>query len=278
MTRSLRSLAGKSLLRLSQRGLRLTSRLKGSFPRIFGLQVRGSLVQLYREDSDIATAVSFANYLSLFAPTAEIAIDVGIRVWDRNGRPIGRASRRVSAKQSFQVPLAEIIGRKPDEYGLFAIDASYAPSFHPDARFLGETTPQFMTLLIPTSDRGSPQMLHSHKELDPFPIPYSPNSRRSPMITDLRGVDRMDLFVLNSSPGALSCTILIRDYADDRVCESRTVSVPARGVHRLVIDPAAMAAKPASIALQFDFDRTTGHRKPILFRTFSNGTIVGNHT
>jgi hypothetical protein len=273
-----RSLAGRALLRSYRIATSSTQRLRLMMPRVFGMPVHGAMVQLYRQDGQYSTLLSLMNYMSLFLPGHRIAIVYRIRAWNRSGKLIGTGIRTLGYGETAQIPLADIIGFPLDEFGIFAVDARYEPKFIPEAEFLRTTTAQFMTLFVPSSSASSTQMIHSHKDLDRFPLPFSPNQRRSPIVIDLTSVAAMDHFILNSCRTRLRGNLRFHDASSDALCHEESFDIPGYGVERLRFLPSRSASLPTLISTELSCDRLTSHRKPILFREFISGAAACNHS
>ena len=123
------------------------------------------------------TIISIPHHLSFLAPNTNIDIIYGLRVFGRDGRLIGSSEHNVKHFETLQEPISQLLGRQPDEHGMFAVTCRYCSPSGID--FLGTTSPQFMTIFMPRGDRGAPQITHSHKYMDRFP-PRNPSLCAAP--------------------------------------------------------------------------------------------------
>lgn len=249
-----------------------------ALPWMFGMPIKGSLVQFYRQDREFETVVSFQNYLSSFLPDEEIRIVYSVDVYNRKGQRIARGTREVGRQQTLQMRLTDFVNAPVDEYGLFLVDARYRPRYRRAACFLGQTAPQFMTLFVPCDERSGPQMIHSHKHFEYFPVPTTPNSRCSAVVEILSHLRALDLFVLNSSPARVHGRVEMRSTEHDMLWYEKDFDIPGHGVHRVQREVTNGGGEPRAISTTLMLDRAIQHRKPIIFRTFTNGVISGNHT
>jgi len=276
----LRVRLGKAWVKAGRELERLGYRAKIAQPKLLGPAIRGPLVQLYRADADFTTEVAFVNYLTFYLLDADIGITVIATAYDRSGKRLGSGRPRVGRKQALQRPLAELVGAPLDSHGLFTIEAEYDAAAIDGIAFLGQTAPQFMTLFVPKAQgAAAPQILHSHKGFQRRGVPYSPCRWESPVIERLAAVEAYSVFVVNACGSKLAGRVELGGFGESPATFRADYSVPARGVGRIDLQPAALDL-PLDQPFRFacDFDRRTPHRKPILFRRFADGSITGNHS
>jgi hypothetical protein len=278
-TIGMRELVGYSLVKAKSKALGIKKNIQTALPSLFGMPIRGSLVQFYRNDTLFDTVLSFTNYLSYFLPDEEIAIVYSVNVHDRHGKRVASGARRVGPRQTLQVKLSEFVSGVTDEFGLFCVDASYKPRYVQSAGFLGQTSPQFMTLFIPRDPAHGPQMIHSHKHFEYLPLLKSPNTRRSAVIEILDRLRQLDLFVLNSSPSRVHGSIELRSTENDELWSSSAFEIPGHGVTKISheIKPGARPI-PRAVSCVLSLDKAIHHRKPIIFRTAIDGIVTCNHS
>jgi hypothetical protein len=272
------NLIGHGLLKAKNGALHIKKTVQLALPSVFGMPIKGSLVQLYREDEQFQTVVSFQNYLSAFVPEENISIIYSVTVYDRMGHRIAHRAREVGRQQTLQLRLTDFVNAQIDEYGLFRVDARYRPRYKQAARFLGQTAPQFMTLFVPCGESSGPQMIHSHKHFEYLPVPKTANSRRSAVVEALSCLRRLELFVLNSSPIRVHGRIEMREVEKDVLWYGEDFEIPGHGVRRIQRDIPPQGRAPEAISTILMLDRAIRHRKPIVFRTFVNGVTTCNHT
>ena len=276
---SLRTLAGYSLLKAKVKALGIKKSIQTALPSVFGMPIRGSLVQFYRNDALFDTVLSFTNYLSYFLPDEEIAIIYTVDVYDRSGKHIASGTREVGPRQTLQMKLSDMVVGEPDEYGLFRVNASYRPRYTRSAGFLGQTAPQFMTLFIPRDPRHGPQMIHSHKHFERLPLLKTPNSRTSAVIEILDRLQQLDFFVLNSSPARVHGSIELHSTESNELWSSSAFDITGHGVAKVSYEiEAGMRNIPNSVSCMLFLDKAINHRKPIVFRTSTDGVVTSNHT
>lgn len=249
------------------------------FPSWLGLPVLGPYVQLYRQDKDFSTEVSVFNYLSTFMPGIEHHIDFRIVCMDRHGRKIGSGVIGVAPGGTAQKRLNDIVAGGLDEYGLFHVMAKPRSQDAETVASIGETTGQFMTLFCPVSTAtAAPQILHSHKLFQRFPILRSPINRSPHLSEDVATLDLLSFYVLNPQPMRLSFGLTVRECATGTRLLTQSVQVAGHGVGVVRMDRAVMSDWENPVCFEYAFDRQVSHRKPILFRRYPGGVITCNHT
>ena len=260
--------------------LALEARL--AWPQLFGLPVAGPMAQLYRDDDELETVVSLPNSLSFFLMRENFAARYRIQVYDRHGRRRAAGSCSVGPRETLQRPLRDLVsGGRLDSFGIFTVQAKYDRSAAGQLGFLRQTAPQFMTLF---HGRGAaaatqpPQILHSHKRLRLAPVPRKPVVTDSQSLEQLAALSCLSAFVLNTCPSRLATTLTVARTSDGGVVWRQEVEIVGWGAHRFDLRPRDVEAADGEFyALRFDFDRYTGHRRPILFRRFANGLNTSNH-
>jgi hypothetical protein len=244
-------------------------RIKKANPALFGSPIRQNMVQLYRCDADFDTIVSIPHHLSFLAPDTNIKIIYGVKAFDRNGRLIATKKHDVRHFETLQRPLAELLAAEPDEHGMFAVTCHYEKTGGID--FLGTTSPQFMTIFMPRSERGAPQITHSHKYMDKFPALRSPSRRTSSLLEGDANLTGISYFLMNSSPVTASGEIRVE--GSGRTI-ARPVAVKPRGTVRVDVD----VRGEGPFELTCELDRVINHRKPIAFRRFASGLVTSAHS
>jgi len=240
-------------------------RCKKMAPWLLGSPIKNGMVQLYRNDGDFRTIVSIPHHLSFLAPDSNVGIEYRVTAYRRDGRKVGTAKRLIPHFATLQVPLDELI-ENLDDYGMFVVSCRYDTSAGID--FLGETSPQFMTIFVPRRNDSAPQLIHSHKYLDRLPPLSRAVSRTSALQEGLETADRLDCFVLNTSP------MTVRGEIELSNGSCRQFSIPGRGVGQVTM---AMDCRQ-SVDVTSRFDRVLNHRKPIVFRRFPSGWITASHS
>jgi hypothetical protein len=246
----------------------LVKRIKQRNPSLFGSPIRQRMLQLYRNDAQFRTVVSIPHHLSFLAPETNIVITYRIVAYDRRGHVTGRWMRRVNHFETVQLPLDELVAL--DEYGLFTVSCKYDSAEGID--YLGQTSPQFMTIYQPRNSANAPQIIHSHKYLDRI-TPLARRVRRtSPLVEGAEGLVGLDYFVMNSSPRRLTGRIDLTDGA--AVVAEASFAVNGHGVAKVAIPISGIGP----YVMGCELDRVTNHRKPLVFRTFSSGMVTASHT
>jgi hypothetical protein len=246
------------------------------FPGVLGHQIRGSLVQLYRNDAQFETHVSLVNYLSFYGADRSTRIRYTLTVYDRHGNRIVSTRHVVGPEQTIQANLQTLSGKPLDEFGVFTVDASYDPHYTRDLAFLGETSPQFMTFFIPRDGKSAPQMIHSHKRLQRLPAVRQKIGRTSRFAENLDDLAEFAVYALNSSPSALAARIELRDGETGAQWRSFDLDVRGHGVGRVVLPD--LSGAPRKMSMFYEVNRRIDHRKPILFRKTKSGFVSCNHS
>jgi len=257
--------------------LNLRSQTQLLFPSVLGMPIRGPLVQFYRNDEKFETRLSLVNYMSYFSPDEAITQNYSLTTYDPSGRRLGRKTLPLLPGQTRQENLATLMEGLVAEYGIFSVNTTYSPRYSGRIRFLGETSPQFMTLFIPKDGKSGPQMVHSHKRFEAWPVPPGASSRPSSCVEDLRELCRIDIFVLNSGPASVSGRILFNSLETKDTLLTLTFDVPGHGVRRLILDEKELGRFSAPASMRIEHNRMIQHRKPILFRTSRTGFVSCNH-
>jgi len=194
-------------------------RLKKARPELFGSPIRQNMVQLYRHDADFDTIISIPHHLSFLAPDTNIDIIYGIRVFDRNGKLVGSCEHRVKHFETLQEPISKLLGREPDEHGMFVVTCRYISPAGID--FLGMTSPQFMTIFLPRSEQAAPQITHSHKYMDHIPPLKSKFPRRSALLEGDANLVGVSYFLMNSSRATTNVDLTLYGPAGSVVHSAR---------------------------------------------------------
>jgi hypothetical protein len=244
-------------------------RLKKTNPKVFGSPIRQNMIQLYRCDQDFDTVVSIPHHLSFLAPDTNIKIIYGIRAFDRRGRLLASRKHDVRHFETLQKPLSELLGNKLDEHGLFSITCTYESPSGID--FLGMTSPQFMTIFMPRSTLGAPQITHSHKYMDRCPAMKRKLVRQSSLVEGHLNLAGISYFLMNSGPTTTKGTLTVKGPAG---ATALPVSMNPHGVTRVDFD----VSGEGPFELTCELDRVINHRKPIAFRRFSSGLITAGHS
>ena len=240
-------------------------RCKKLAPWLLGSPIKNGMVQLYRNDSDFRTIVSIPHHLSFLAPDSNVGIEYRVTAYGKDGRKIGTAKRLIRHFATLQQPLDELI-ENLDDHGMFVVSCRYDTSAGID--FLGETSPQFMTIFVPRRDDSAPQLIHSHKYLDRLPPLSRAVSRTSTLQEGLETAERIDCFVLNTGPMSVRGAIELSNGT------RRDFSMPGHGVALVTMD--LDRRQPVDVTCRFD--RVLNQRKPIVFRRFSSGWITASHS
>jgi hypothetical protein len=244
-------------------------KLKKKHPAVFGSPIRQNMVQLYRHDGDFDTVISIPHHLSFLAPDTNIDIIYGIKAFDRNGGLVAFRKHRVKHFETLQKPISELLGREPDEHGMFSVTCHYSsPS---GIEFLGMTSPQFMTIFMPRSERGAPQITHSHKYMDQFPPLKSKFVRSSALVEGDRNLTGISYFIMNSSQVTANANLMLTGPSNSF---AHAVKLNPHGAARVDFD--AVGEGPFTLACEWD--RVVNHRKPIAFRRFSSGLVTAAHS
>lgn len=244
-------------------------KLKKARPDLFGSPIRQNMVQLYRHDSDFDTIVSIPHHLSFLAPDTDIDIIYGIRAFGRDGTLVGACEHKVKHFETLQEPLSKLLGREPDEHGMFSVTCRYSSPSGID--FLGATSPQFMTIFLPRSEQAAPQITHSHKYMDSIRPLKSKFPRRSSLVEGDPNLIGVSYFLMNSSRATTNVDLKLVGPAGSVV---RSARLNPYGTARLDFD----AVGEGPFELTCELDRVINHRKPIAFRRFSSGLITAAHS
>jgi hypothetical protein len=272
---SLKSEVRQTLKKIKNSPERFKNFLHQKWPQQFGHQVRSELVQLYKNDSDFTTALSFNHFIEFFSSKPQINLQVSVKAWTRDGKALGTKTVQINSKGAFQVLLKDLFPNL-DAYGLFAVGMKLTPKYSPELEYLGVLSPQFMTIFIPTQSPSAPQMIHSHKIKQGFLLMPRQHVRKSSDIEPLTGLKDLELYVLNSSASALQAEVHVNSMQTGTELQKRTVNIPGYGVQKVSLDPNQLQA--SEIGFAYAFNRSVDHKKPILFRRFENGSVSCNHT
>jgi hypothetical protein len=256
--------------RISRRADELHMQLKKWRPDLFGAPIRQDMIQLYRNDAQFTTTVSIPHHLSFLAPDTNIDILYKVVAYDRRGALIGKKEHLVKHFETLQIPLEVAVGRPLDEHGIFAVSCSYSSSEGID--FLGQTSPQYMTMFLPKDSRNAPQIVHSHKYMDRFPPLKRKTVRHSSLSEGDQGLTGISYFLLNSSNVAVKGVLTISSAS--RLISRSNLTASGHGVCRA--DVPLSGSGPYQMTCELD--RAINHRKPIAFRTFASGRITASHS
>ncbi len=256
--------------RILRKADELHMRLKKWRPDVFGSPIRQGMLQLYRSDAEFTTTVSIPHHLSFLAPDTNIDILYEVVAYDRRGALIGKKEHLVKHFETLQIPLEVAVGRSLDEYGIFAVSCSYSSSVGID--FLGQTSPQYMTMFVPRDSKNAPQIIHSHKYMDRFSPLKRTTVRSSCLCEGDEGLTGISYFLLNSSNVAVKGELTISSGSG--VISKSNLTASGHGVCRA--DIALSGSGPYQMTCELD--RAINHRKPIAFRTFASGRITASHS
>lgn len=256
--------------RISRKADELHMRLKKWRPDVFGSPIRQDMLQLYRNDAEFTTMVSIPHHLSFLAPDTNIDILYEVAAYDRRGVLVGKKEHLVRHFETLQIPLEIAVDRSLDEYGIFAVSCSYSSSAGID--FLGQTSPQYMTMYLPKDSRNAPQIIHSHKYMDRFPPLKRTTLRRSSLYEGDEGLIGVSYFLLNSSNVPVKGELTIS--SGSRLISKSNLTANGHGVCRT--DVRISGAGPYQMTCELN--RAINHRKPIAFRTFASGRITASHS
>jgi hypothetical protein len=245
-------------------------RMKKWRPNVFGSPIRQRMLQLYRNDAEFGTTVSIPHHLSFLAPDTNIVIEYSVAAYDRNGALIGEKKHLVRHFETLQIPLEEAVGRPLDEYGIFAVSCTYDSSEGID--FLGQTSPQYMTMFLPRNSSNAPQIVHSHKYMDRLPPLRRKVVRHSSLSEGDDGLTGISYFFLNSSNVPVRGKLTIT--SESGLVSESDLMAHRRGVCRVDIP----LSGPGPYQMACELDRVINHRKPIAFRTFASGRITASHS
>lgn len=272
---SLRAQIRQRLRQLKNSPEQLKNFLHQKWPAQFGHQIRSELVQLYRNDSDFTTALSFNHFIEFFSSNPHVHLTVKVRAWDQKGNSLGSQQIQIHSKGAFQVLLKDLFP-KLDSFGLFAIGMKLTPKYLPELDYLGVLSPQFMTMYIPTESPSAPQMIHSHKIKQGHLLMPRQHTRKSSDIESLDGLKGLELYVLNSSASNLKAEVNVHNMKDEKVIVQKGLQLSGYAVQKISLDPQNLPAN--QVGFSYSFNRSVDHKKPILFRRFENGSISCNHT
>jgi hypothetical protein len=245
-------------------------RLKKWRPGLFGSPIRQRMLQLYRNDAEFSTTVSIPHHLSFLAPDTNIAIRYSVVAYDRNGKLIGEKQHLVRHFETLQIPLEAAVGGPLDEYGIFAVSCTY--DSHEGIDFLGQTSPQYMTMFLPRNSGNAPQIVHSHKYMDQFPPLKRRMIRRSSLCEGDDSLTGISYFLLNSSSVPVAGKLTVA--SDSGPVSEKELAARGRGVCR--VDVQLSGRGPYQMTCELD--RAINHRKPIAFRRFASGRITASHS
>jgi hypothetical protein len=259
-----------AVARIGRKADEIHMRLKKWRPGVFGSPIRQHMLQLYREDAEFSTTVSIPHHLSFLAPDTNITIEYNVVAYDRNGKLIGEKKHLVRHFETLQIPLETAVGHSLDEYGIFAISCLY--DTYKGIDFLGQTSPQYMTMFLPRNLNNAPQIVHSHKYLDRLPPLRRKVVRHSSLFEGGENLTGISYFFLNSSNVPVRGKLRIT--SESELISENELMARSHGVCR--VDVPLSGAGPYRMACELD--RVTNHRKPIAFRTFASGMITASHT
>lgn len=245
-------------------------RLKKWRPGVFGSPIRQRMIQLYRNDAQFGTTVSIPHHLSFLAPDTDIDIRYKVEAYDRSGQLIGQKEHLVRHFETLQIPIEEAVGHPLDEYGIFSVSCFYGS--YQGIDFLGQTSPQYMTMYLPKDTKTAPQIVHSHKYMDRFPPVKRTTVRRSSLCEGHDNLVGISYFLLNSSNVRVRGKLTVESASGPVF--TGALAAPRHGVCR--VDVPLNGSGPYQMACELD--RVINHRKPIAFRTFASGRITASHS
>ena len=265
----------KTLRQIRRWPTTIRHQLYQKFPDMLGHQVHGSPVQLYRHDQTFTTAVSFNHFIEFFSNLPRMNLSVIIEAFDKNGKSLGEKKLSLNQKGSFQFLLPELFPNL-DSYGLFSVGMRVENKFIQELSYLGTLYPQYMTIFVPQDQVSAPQMIHSHKLRQGKVLVSRTLRRLSSDIETSQGILGIDLYFLNSSASRLKAQVDIFSGTDGKKLQSQPVNVPGYGIGHVHLNTLELNAP--SFRFEYEFDRNVDHKKPILFRQFSDLSQSCNHT
>lgn len=249
--------------------------LYASFPNLMGHMIHGSPVQLYRHDAQFTTAVSFNHFIEFFSNIPKMTITADIEVFCKDGKLLGKKSFTLEKKGSFQFLLSDLF-ENLDQYGLFSVSMTVLNGYIPELSYLGILYPQYMTILIPTDQLSSAQMIHSHKLKQGHLWTKRSLKRESSNIEISDQIQKLDFYFLNSSASPLLAQLDIHSAKDGRKIQTLATKIPGYGTGLVTVDPQNLEGN--TFCFEYHFDRNVDHKKPILFRQFLDQSWSCNHT
>ena len=275
--KSVGRLISSSWERGQEKFLNLRSRAHFLAPTVLGMPIRGPLIQFYRNDDTFETELSLVNYMSYFSPDEAVTQAYSLTVYNREGKSLASAQVDLKPGETFQQNLSTLFAGKLDHFGVFAVNTSYFPKYSKKIEFLGETSPQFMTLFVPKDGMSGPQMIHSHKRFETWPVPVGKSTRASGCVEDLRELTKLDIFILNSGPARIKGRIQFNDLSTKAPLKTMEFQAAGHGVAQLTLEKTELQSMNAPVSMRIDHNRLIQQRKPILFRTTKSGFVSCNH-
>lgn len=252
--------------------------LHGQWPSVFGFEVKGELVQFYRNDSVFETVLSFNHFVEFFTKYSNMHLSVLVKAYSQEGKFLGKGSFTVKDKGAFQVPLSQLAPGL-DQFGMFSVSMKIEPKFAPEIQYVGALSPQFMTMLSPRDGKSAVQMIHSHKLKQGLFVLKRKHIRASSHVELLSDLQGIELFILNSGGSSMNSGLEVLDARTGQTIQTSQFQIPGYGVYNLKISPHDLHSKGAeAINFRYFFDRSVDHKKPILFRHFQTGSYSCNHT
>lgn len=256
----------------------LKHQLHTQWPQIFGFEVKGELVQYYRNDSIFKTALSFNHFVEFFTKYTQMRIEIFVQAYSRSGQHLGKGSFKIQGQGSLQIPLETLIPNL-DDFGLFSVSMKIEPHFVPELDYVGALSPQFMTILIPQDGKSAPQMLHSHKMKQGRFVMKRNHQRSSSHLELITDLEDLEIFFLNSGGAEMLAGLEILDSATGKKIEESHFQIPAYGSKSVKLSSQDLQRQDTrAITFRYLFNRSVDHKKPILFRHFKSGVYSCNHT
>lgn len=248
-----------------------------AFPSFLGFEINNNLLQLYRNDDVFRTAFSFNHFIEFYSQLPDLEMLVSIRAYDRLGKLLGKKSFSIYKKGATQFFLNDLFSNL-DEYGLFSVALKLRPSYVKSLFYLGAIAPQFMTLFVPLNENYSSQMVHSHKHQQGHLWLPRNHVRHSGHVEILKDVRRIHIFVLNSCRSEIKFKVQILDTQTNGLVIERTASIRGYSTVCLEFSRNDFQNSVEGLLFKYFYNRSVDHKKPIIFRQFTNENWSGNHT
>lgn len=252
--------------------------LHKKWPQVFGLEVTENLVQFYRNDDVFRTMLSFNHFIEFFSQNKGVSVRFKIQAYKKNGHPCGTTAIDLHTQGVRQVFLDELFPQL-DTYGIISVNMVLTPKYHPDLKYLGALSAQFMTVYAPKDQVSAPQMVHSHKRQQGY-LPFrKKHPRLSSHFENIRDSQVVQFYVLNSSHSSLITEIKMIHPEKNTLLLQKDVEVPGYGCCVVELNRQDLIELNVdSCLLHYDFNRSVDHKKPIIFRKTISGSWSCNHT
>jgi hypothetical protein len=277
---------------LARRGVKIARRVSNPSHRL----PRRGYAHCFIEDGGVHSRLHLHHFYSLFVPDISDPVDVHVRVFDSDGRRLGRVTRSLAPFTSLMLRVSEVLEELhlAAPYGTVAVDVMPSPACW---RRLVEIGPPNAIAQSPfwmgyVDDGGSVAYVHS---IDQFygevfgvgrvaGLAYRGGWHRggawtSKRLIDAHGLLRADAYLVNHSPTAGRTTVRWVAHPSGIVVAESSLTVQPHGAARVSVESADLeGANQAVDRLRLEVDELlTGNGKPYVMVRYRDGPFSLHH-